>query len=111
MTMTLPQLIERIEELDAKTTKGPWTRVLRNLEAQNEPYIDRDIAFNSRAGTNRKWVEQGNTSLDFAAAARTLLPACARLLAVYERYAERLPTSWYVGLRDELTAELAKVIE
>ena len=108
--MTINQLIERIEELDAAATKGPWARVSHNLNAPNEPCTDSHIASNGRGGTNQEWIERGNINLDFSAAARTLLPACAKLLRIICGFAnDGLPESMLNRMHDEISDELSKL--
>ena len=71
--------------------------------------IERIEALDAKAATSGR--DAGKRNVEFFVAACTLLPACARLLAIYGKYEERLSMDWYVGLRDELAAELAKVIQ
>lgn len=122
--MSINQLIERIEELDAAATKGPWHRsrnwhiiaeghdwdrcwLAKGITLDNyDPSYDKRVAHIMGPG-------QGNNAagdFDFIPAARTLLPACAKLLRIMWGFAnDGLPESMLNRMHDEISDELSKV--
>ena len=98
---TLPQLIERIEGLDAKAT-----REFKPVYSQHCGHLRNEA--NYQISYKDEWPE---TDKAFIAAARTLLPACARLIAILNGYASANAFSphVYADMQARIAAELAKL--
>jgi hypothetical protein len=107
----LKKLLKEIEELDAKATKGPWydepcdSEVFGELLVIESECYDDVMIYAPRDGL----IDLPSDVSRFIARARTLLPLCAQLIAIYEKYADYNSSSphVYANMRGEIDAALA----
>lgn len=115
--MTIDAMLERIETLDKATTPGPWMALAGGTPMEPDDPTRWAVVTKGAVhyciasienGAPGDCLETEIANAEIVAAARTLLPLCAKLLRIYEKYAkDRMDSTDLNDLRAELQAAMA----